>query len=54
MWNVKAKLIPVNNMDNYTTSKSFNQYLSKIQGKHEIKKMQTFLGTAHMLWKVLM
>jgi hypothetical protein len=36
---VKAKVIPVNNMGNYTTSKSFRQYLSKIHGKHEIKEM---------------
>jgi hypothetical protein len=39
-----------------TISKSLQQYLSNIPGKHEIKGLQktALLGTAHILWKVLM
>jgi hypothetical protein len=39
-----------------TISKSFRKYLSSIPGKHEIKDLQktAILGTAHILWKVLM
>jgi hypothetical protein len=37
-------------------SKSFRKYLSNIPGKHEIKELQktAILGTAHVLWKVLL
>jgi hypothetical protein len=39
-----------------TISKSLTQYLSNIPGKHEIKELQktAILGTAHVLWRVLM
>jgi len=39
-----------------TISKSRRQYLSNIPGKHKIKELQktAILGTAHILWKVLM
>jgi hypothetical protein len=39
-----------------TISKSLRQYLSNIQGNHEIKEIETatIFGTAHVLWKVLM
>ena len=35
---------------------SFRKYLSSIRRNHEIKalKIPTLLGTAHILWKVLM
>jgi hypothetical protein len=37
-------------------SKSLRQDLSSIPGKHDIKELQktAILGTAHILWKVLM
>ena len=37
-------------------SKSFRKYVSNIPGKHEVKELQKtdILGTAHILWKVLM
>jgi hypothetical protein len=56
MWNVKAKVIPVIIGVTGTISKSLRQYLSNIPGKHEIKEMQktAILGTAHILWEVLM
>ena len=56
MWNLKAKAIPVITGATGTISKSLRQYLSNTSGKHEIKGMQTttILGTAHILWKVLM
>jgi hypothetical protein len=39
-----------------TISKPFRKYLSNKPGKHEIKELQktAILGTAHILWKVLM
>ena len=39
-----------------TISKSLRQYLSNMQGNHEIKELQTatIVGTAYVLWKVLM
>jgi hypothetical protein len=39
-----------------TISKFFRKYLSSIPGKHEVKELQktTILGTANILWKVLM
>jgi hypothetical protein len=51
MWNVKAKVIPVITGATGTISKSLRQYLSNIQGKHEIKELQktAILCTAHIL-----
>jgi len=39
-----------------TTSKSLGQYLSNIPGEHEINELQkiALLGTAHILWRVLL
>ena len=56
MWNVKTKVIPVIIGATGTISKSFRKYVSKIPGKHEVKKLQktAILGTAHILRKVLM
>jgi hypothetical protein len=56
MWSVKAKVIPVTIRATGTISKSLRKYLNKIKGKHEIKELQTtaILGTAHILWEVLM
>jgi len=56
MWNVKAKVIPVIIVVTGTISKSLRQYLNNIPGKHEIKELQktAILGTAHLLWKILM
>jgi hypothetical protein len=56
MWNVKTNVIPVIIGATGTISKSFRKYLSNITGKHEIKELQKTetLGTAHILWKVLM
>jgi hypothetical protein len=55
MWNVKAKVIPVITGATGTISKSFRKHVSKIQGNHDVKKLQktAILGTAHMLRKVL-
>jgi hypothetical protein len=39
-WNVKAKVMLVIIGGTRTISKSLRQYLSKIQGKHEIKELQ--------------
>jgi len=56
MWKVRAKVIPVITGATGTISKSLRQNLSNIQGKHEIKELQTtaMLGTAHIPRKVLM
>jgi hypothetical protein len=56
MWNVKTNVVPVIIGATGTISKSFRKYLSNIPGKHEIKELQKTetLGTAHILWKVLM
>jgi len=56
LWNVKAKVIPVIIGVTGTISKSLRQYLNNIAGKLEIKELQktAILGTAHILWKVLM
>ena len=56
MWNVKAKMIPVIIGVIGTISKSLRQYLNNIPGKYEMKELQktAILGTAHILWKVLM
>jgi len=39
-----------------TISKALRKYLSNIPGKHKIKEIQkrAILGTAHILWKLLM
>jgi len=56
MWNVQAKVIPVIMGAIGTISVSRRQYWSNTSGKHEIKGLQNtaILGTAHVLWKVLM
>jgi len=56
MWNVKTKVIPVIKGATGTISKSLRQYLSNIEGEHEIKELQktAILGTAHRLREVLM
>jgi hypothetical protein len=49
-------MIPVITGATGTISKSFRKYLSNIPPKHDIKELQTtaILGTAHILWGVLM
>jgi hypothetical protein len=39
-----------------TISKSFRKYVSNIPGEYEVKELQksAILGTAHILWKVIM
>jgi hypothetical protein len=56
MWIVKTKVIPVIIRATGTISIPFRKYLSNILGKNEIKELQTtaILGTAHILWKVIM
>jgi hypothetical protein len=56
MWNVKTRVIPVIIRAIGTISKSFRKYVSTIPGNHEVKELQktAILGTAHVLWKVLM
>jgi hypothetical protein len=56
MLNVQAKVIPVIIVATGTISKVLRQYLSNLLGKQEIKELQktAILGTAHILWKVLM
>jgi hypothetical protein len=56
MWNVKTKVIPVIRGATGIISKSFIKYVSNIPGNHEVKELQktAILGTAHILWKVLM
>jgi hypothetical protein len=41
------------NRGNWNHPKSFRKYLNAMPGKYEIKKTD-ILGTAHLLWKVLM
>ena len=55
-WNVKTKVIPVVIGATGTISKSFWKYVSNIPGKHEVRELQktAILGTAHILWEVLM
>jgi len=55
MWNVKTKVIPVITGATGTISNSFRKYVSNITGKHEVKELQktAILGTAHIIWKVL-
>jgi hypothetical protein len=56
MWNVKTKMIPVIIGATGTISKSFRKYVSDIPGKHDVRGLQktAVLGTAHILWEVLM
>ena len=56
MWNVKTKVIPVIIRATGTISKSIRQYLSNVQGRHEIKYLQktAILGPAHVLRYVLL
>jgi hypothetical protein len=56
MWNVKTRVIPVVIGTTGTISKSVRQYVSNIQGNHEVRELQktVILGTAHILRKVLM
>jgi hypothetical protein len=56
MWNVKTKVIPVIIEVTGTISNSFRKYVSNIPRNHEVKELQktAILGTAHILWKVLM
>jgi len=56
MWDVKTKVIPAIIGANGTVSKSFRKYMSNRPGKHEVKELQktAILGTAHILWKLLM
>jgi len=55
MWNVKAKVIPVITGATGTISESLKHYLRNVPGKHKIKELQkaAILGTAHILWRVL-
>jgi hypothetical protein len=56
MWNVKTRVIPVIIGATGTIRKSFRKYVSTIPGNHKFKELQktAILGTAHILWKVLM
>ena len=49
MWNVKANVILAIIGATGTTSKSLRQYLSNIQGKHEVRELQktAILCTTH-------
>jgi hypothetical protein len=49
-------VIPVITGANGAISKSFRKYVSTIPGNHVVKELQktAILGTAHILWKVLM
>ena len=55
-WNVKTKVIPVIIGATGTISKTFRKYVNHIPGNQEVKELQktAILGTAHILWKVLM
>ena len=56
MWNVQTKVIPVTIGATGTISELLAVYLCNVPGKHEMKALQktATLGTAHILWKVLM
>jgi hypothetical protein len=56
MWNVKTKVIPVIIGATGTISESFRKYVRNIPGKLEVRELQktAILGTAHILWRVLM
>jgi len=51
-----TKVIPAIIGATETISKSFIKHLSNISGKNEIKELPKtdILGTAHILWEVLM
>ena len=53
---MKVEVIPVIRGATGTVSKALGQYLSNIPVKEEIKDPHrtAILGTAHLLWKVLM
>jgi hypothetical protein len=53
---MKANVITLIIGANVTISKSFRKYLSNVPGIHEVKELHktAILGTAHILWKVLM
>jgi hypothetical protein len=53
---VEAKVTPVITWETGTILESLRQYLSNIMGKHKIEELQksAILGTANVLWKVLM
>jgi len=55
VWNINTKVIPVITWATGTVAKSFRKYASNIPRKHEVKELQktAILGTAHILWKVL-
>jgi hypothetical protein len=40
MWNVKTKAMPVIIGETGTVSETFKQYLSNIEGKHEIRELR--------------
>jgi hypothetical protein len=52
----KTKVLPIIRDSAGTFSKSFRKYLKSVLRKHDIKALQktVILGTAHVLWKVLM
>jgi hypothetical protein len=56
MWNIKTRVVPVTIGATGTISKSFRKYMSTKPGNHEVKEVHktAILGTAHILWKVLM
>ena len=56
VWNVKTNVIPEITWATRIISKSYRKYLSYNPGKHEIRELQktAILGTAYILWKVLM
>jgi hypothetical protein len=54
MWNVKTKAIPEITGGNGTVSEPFREYLSNVEGKHEIKGLRKQPYWAlHVLWKAL-
>jgi hypothetical protein len=56
MWNIKTNVVPLITGATGTISKSLRKELSNMPGKHKIKEVQktATLGTAHILWNVLM
>jgi hypothetical protein len=54
-WIVKTRVMPLTIGATGTISKSFRKYASTIPGNHEVKELQktAILGTAHILWKVM-
>ena len=53
---IETKVMPVIIGATGTISKSFRKYMSSIPGEHEVKELEktAILGSAHILWKVLM